>query len=673
MSDSSSIVIPADQPSPRDENHPRPRRVIRLKAGLAIGFGLPFALGIAYQLCALFGWSVDWSGLRLMVELGALGGLVALTLGFERLPLGSLGVHKLRFQEIYFGLAAGLTLLVVSAAAAEVLRPRGAGSGGLASLVSAMAPADSTRLSQAPIWLALLVLVASALAEELAARGYAIRRLRVITGSTALAAAAALAIDMVARIPLWGLRYALTVAPAEMVLVALYLWRRQLVTCIVAHLTLTLTIFLAIHFVGPGTMRKNQTVDESANVHLDEEAGVADLRRALGDPTGPGAAEVKQAQKDFMKGDYVAALQHINDAIRVAPKNRDHIGFRASIHAALGDTGGVISDYTEMLALNPKDADTYRLRARAYKVMRDYKSAADDLENAIKRAPKDARNYEERASLYFWQQQYPAAIEDFNTAISLDPDNRQYVLERAYFYQHINQTADALKDCDQLVSSDPKKPDGYECRVNVYLALGDEKAALVNLDAAVQRDPDNPKLYSMRGKAEMDTGLLRQAHADFEKIASLEPDDPRICDGIAWALATSAHDEVRDGKAALALATHENEVTGYSHWKYLETLAAAYAETGDTVAAVKWQKAALMASDATDPDDIEWMRGLLRAFQAGRAWRETATTAYGSRPRLAVMIGVIAVFALAVVGLAALVLGSARWSIRRAKRTPVSV
>ena len=156
----------------------------RLKIGLAIGFGMPFALGIAYQVCALLGWSIDFNSARLLVELGVLGTLLMLTLQYERLPLGSLGIHKIRIGEIYFGLAVGMALIALSAAVAELMPHRGAtGQGDFANLVRAMAPADSSGLGPAPIWLALLMIIASALAEELVARGYAIRRLRAITGT----------------------------------------------------------------------------------------------------------------------------------------------------------------------------------------------------------------------------------------------------------------------------------------------------------------------------------------------------------------------------------------------------------------------------------------------------------------------------------------------------------
>ena len=419
---------------------------------------------------------------------------------------------------------------------------------------------------------------------------------------------------------------------------------------IVAHLTLVLTIFFAIHFIGPQAANRAEARAGARAPDLNEEMAIVELRRSLGQCTGPGSAAAERAQTLYFKHDYSHALEQIEQAIQIEPKNRFYIGVRAAIRSAQDNVYGAIADYTAMIALEPNDARVYRARARQYKLMRDFRSAAKDLNRAIALAPKDALNFEERASLHYWQQQYAEAIGDLSSAIGLDPANRRLFMDRAVFYEHIAQHSHALDDCNTLVKSDPAKADGYECRVNVYLSVGDASSAMANLNLAIARDPDEAKLYANRGGLEMSAGLWRQAHSDFEKVASLAPDDPDTADGVAWRLATSARDEVRDGKAALALAIHENELTGYNRYKYLETLAAAYAEVGDTASAVKWETAALAASDAGDPDDREQMRRRLRIFERGRALRETDTSAFASPRPLSAWIAVFVTLTLAAIG-----------------------
>ena len=638
-----------------------------LKAGLAIGFGVPFALGLAYRLATLIGWPIDFASIRLNGELAVILALLVLTIEFESLPIGSLGLHRIRAQDVYLGLLAGAGLIVVSALMA-LPALRGSQHVNLfADFIKALTPSESVGLRSMPLWLAVLVTLAATFAEELVARGYAIRRLRAITRTSALAAIVAIAIDIVARMPLWGVRYALVMLPAEAILAGLYIWRRQLTTCIVAHWTLALPLVIALFMLPTGPTATPTSVASSAP-SLDEEMAIVELRKSMGQPTGPGSAAAERAENLFYKHDYPHALEQIEDAIKLEPKNAFFLGVRAAIRVAQDNAYGAIADYTAMIELRPDDARIYRERAKEYKWVREFPKAAADLDKAIALAPKDALNFEARGSLHYLQQQYPEAIADLTTAIGLDPSNRRLLMERAYFYEHIAQHSRALDDCSTLIKSDPMSADGYECRFNVYLSMGNANEALAAANSAAALDPNDADLFAARGNLQLSLGRWREAHDDFEKVASLAPDDPEKIDGVAWRLATSTADEVRDGKAALKLAVRENELTGYSHYKYLETLAAAYAETGDTASAVKWETAALAAADATDPAEREVMRTRLRLMQEGRPIRENDSGGFaGPRPMRA-YIGGFAILILAVIGFVALLYWSAQWSLRRVRR-----
>lgn len=213
--------------SQRANSNLQASRLARLQAGLAIGFGVPLLIGIVYRAGLSLGWSSGLGAVSILVELGVITALLILVLRYEHLPLGSIGIHRLRAEEVYFGVAVGLALIIVSGGFAELMARTLWSSSGL-SLLDAMAPATSQGKFAAPVWIGLLAAIASVMAEELAARGYAIRRLRGITGATFSAAVLALTLDVIARLPLWGLVYTLVTLPAEVLLVALFLWRRQL-------------------------------------------------------------------------------------------------------------------------------------------------------------------------------------------------------------------------------------------------------------------------------------------------------------------------------------------------------------------------------------------------------------------------------------------------------------
>lgn len=88
----------------------------------------------------------------------------------------------------------------------------------------------------------------------------------------------------------------------------------------------------------------------------------------------------------------------------------------------------------------------------------------------------------------------------------------------------------------------------------------------------------------------------------------------------AWLLATSEFDAVRNGQQALTLALQAVERKRSA--AYLDTLAAAYAETGKFERAVATQREAMELAGDGDAALSEELERHLRAFEAGEAWRE---------------------------------------------------
>jgi uncharacterized protein len=74
-----------------------------------------------------------------------------------------------------------------------------------------------------------------ATAEELLYRAYAIESLSAITGSFSIAGAVSLLAFAAAHVPMWGWGPALTALVSGAVATLVYVWRRDIVALIVAH------------------------------------------------------------------------------------------------------------------------------------------------------------------------------------------------------------------------------------------------------------------------------------------------------------------------------------------------------------------------------------------------------------------------------------------------------
>jgi uncharacterized protein len=92
-----------------------------------------------------------------------------------------------------------------------------------------------SNLATLPTWYLVLTIMIVATAEELLYRAYAIESLSAITGSFGMAGAVSLLAFAAAHVPMWGWGPALTSLVSGAVATLVYVWRRDIVALIVAH------------------------------------------------------------------------------------------------------------------------------------------------------------------------------------------------------------------------------------------------------------------------------------------------------------------------------------------------------------------------------------------------------------------------------------------------------
>jgi hypothetical protein len=103
---------------------------------------------------------------------------------------------------------------------------------------------------------------------------------------------------------------------------------------------------------------------------------------------------------------------------------------------------------------------------------------------------------------------------------------------------------------------------------------------------------------------------------------------------LAWMLATSPIDHMRAGNRAVELATEACELTEYEKPDFVGTLAAAYAETGDFDAAVKWSEKSLelLGADGDAKFREEFSRALAN-YKAKKPMRQDPASIPDQEPR----------------------------------------
>ncbi len=139
-------------------------------------------------------------------------------------------------------------------------------------------------------------------------------------------------------------------------------------------------------------------------------------------------------------------------------------------------------------------------------------------------------------------------------------------------------------------------------------------------------------------------GLWREALQAYESALLADASYVHLLDRLAWLLATCPMDELRDGARAVRAATQACEPNRWENAACIDVLAAAYAETGDFLSAIRRQKTAigLLSEDERTSVRTDYV-GRLHLYEAGEpyhrknalpmvAWWKLDEAADGSTP-----------------------------------------
>jgi len=188
----------------------------------------------------------------------------------------------------------------------------------------------------------------------------------------------------------------------------------------------------------------------------------------------------------------------------------------------------------------------------------------------------------------------------------------------------------ALEKVERASLAEPNNPGVLVALGMIQSLAGQYENAIRTLTKAHELDPNAPAILGLLSEAQYRAGKYEDAVKTLTKELEIDrrlgEENPMtlLCmNQLAWMQATCPAAEARDGAEAVKLATKGCELTGWNKPAHLDTLAAAYAETGDFDAAVKWQKEAIRL--LTNKDPAEWpaqFEERLKLYESGKPYRE---------------------------------------------------
>jgi tetratricopeptide (TPR) repeat protein len=345
--------------------------------------------------------------------------------------------------------------------------------------------------------------------------------------------------------------------------------------------------------------------------------------------------------------------QDFNQAVELAPQNAEIVRTRGLYWLARGKPEEALTDLDKAIELEPESAEAHEARGVALMMSQKFDEALEALDKAIELNADSPTAITHKARVLAAQDKTDAALEQIEAALKLDPHSAGALLLRARIYQQAGDLKKAKLDVDHVLRAQPGQAQALQMRALLAAGSGDFNRAIEDMKLLVKAIPDSVELqmqlalfytankqtdqavaayteiiekdkenwlaYRGRADAYLNVGKHAEAVADYDAALKLQPKNSGLLNNLAWVLATSPDDKLRNGKRAVELAKQGCEVTEYKQAHILSTLAAAYAESGNFDEAVKWSKKAV----ETGPEGIKsQLEKELESYQAKKAWRE---------------------------------------------------
>lgn len=356
-----------------------------------------------------------------------------------------------------------------------------------------------------------------------------------------------------------------------------------------------------------------------ATVLDDPDQQLADLNKAA--ELSPDQVEVLRARGMLFleQGKLDEARADLEKVVEIQPDDALNQLALASLLADQRKFGEAMPHFDKAIELEPALPQLYNQRARAHLLGGDAAAALDDLDKTLELEPRQPMALLLRANALLVLGDNERALADVERVLKEDNDFTPALRMRGMLLARTGKMQEAV---DSLRDATESAPDDADLRLQLAtaeLANKNADAAITEYTKVAEADPDNWVALQGRGDAYISQGKHKEALADYERALQLEDKNSTVLNNLAWLLATSTFDELRDGSRAVKLATEACELTEYQAPHILSTLAAAYAETGDFDKAIEWSSKAV---DQGDPRQKEQLTKELESYRQKQPWRE---------------------------------------------------
>lgn len=348
-------------------------------------------------------------------------------------------------------------------------------------------------------------------------------------------------------------------------------------------------------------------------------------------------AEVNQAQ-NFDE----LAEPLFQEALSKDRSNAAAIAGLGKIALAKRDYETAIQQLEAALALSPSATELFYPLAQAYRGQGNLAKAQealakrgtgtvrsnDPLMADLRGLATGARAHQIRGGQLVQAQRYKEAIEEFRLAVAADPNDATIRLNLGSTFAQLGQRQEAREQLTEAVRLEPNNAKAHYNLAMVLVQLRDDQTAINHFRAAAANDPRNTSAIFFLADALMRTAKYEEADDAYAKAISIDPrhgmahfrwaltqiklgrfaearvkleeeikalpGNKEVAQVLVRLLSACPDAKIRDGQRAMALV--QSVFSDQNNPNFAQSVAMAFAETGQFDQAVKLQQIAIEAA-----------------------------------------------------------------------------
>ena len=220
------------------------------------------------------------------------------------------------------------------------------------------------------------------------------------------------------------------------------------------------------------------------------------------------------------------------------------------------------------------------------------------------------------------QREWKAAAVAYGKAVEIAPGQPLLQVARGVVLWQSGATEEAEQAFSAALRPAPDNPQVLDALAKAHLQIEQPAEAIAFLERALATKPDDLPLHLTLALAHEKAGDAKAAELKYREILTKHAGSSSVKNNLAYLLATTPDDSVRNGEEALALAREVVGTTKSENPAILNTLAAAQAASGDFASAIQSIDRALALARATGRDRlIESLREKRALYAAGQPFR----------------------------------------------------